>query len=140
MKRALIVVLMVVQLGSCVVDFQACCVGSSKSAPEYQPPTQKNLAAFAFSGTTRDSMDKRRGQADSERSKQVGITFTEVLIVVESGGSGGGLWGGGSKSRNYSKIGADFPCTATTGALWTNGVDGRIQRAKPVSNSLSTKV
>ena len=39
-------------------------------------------------------MDKRRGQADSDRSKQVGITFTEVLIVVESGGSGGGLWGG----------------------------------------------
>ena len=81
---------MVVQLGSCAVDFQACCAGSSKSAPEYQPPTQKNLAAFAFSGTIRDSMDKRRGQADSERSKQVGITFTEVLILVEIGGSGGG--------------------------------------------------
>jgi hypothetical protein len=25
-------------------------------------------------------------------------------------------------------------------ALWTNGVDGQIQRTKPVSNSLSTKV
>ena len=72
-------------------------VWSSKSAPEYQPPTQKNLAAFAFSGTIRDSMDKRRGQADSDRSKQVGITFTEVLIVVESGGSGGGLWGRGDQ-------------------------------------------
>jgi hypothetical protein len=39
-------------------------------------------------------MDKWRGQADSERSKQVGITFTEVLILVEIGGSGGG--GGGN--------------------------------------------
>ena len=53
-------------------------------------------------------MDKRRGQADSERSKQVGITFTEVLIVVESGGSGGGGGGGESNSRNFRKSAPTF--------------------------------
>ena len=37
-------------------------------------------------------MDKRRGQVAQNR---FGITFTEVLIVVESGGRGGGGGPGG---------------------------------------------
>ena len=50
--------------------------------------TQKNLAALAFSGTTRDSMVKRSIQVDSARKIGLDYTLREILIVVESGHSG----------------------------------------------------
>ena len=75
-------------------EFQACCVWSSKSAPEYQPPppaADPTAAAHSLLAEQPEILwtngEDRRIQSAQNR---FGITFTEVLIVVESGGSGGG--------------------------------------------------
>src|SRR5271155_5437771 len=83
-------------------EFQACCVWSSKSDPEYQPPPPAaDPAAAAHSLLVEQpeilwtNGEDRRIQSAQNR---FGITFTKVLIVVESGGSGGGGGGGGGEN------------------------------------------
>ena len=46
-------------------------------------------ADFHCSATTREAMDKWRGQRDSAHKTGLEFIFQEVLIVVQSGGGGG---------------------------------------------------
>jgi len=73
-------------------------------------------------------MDKWMRRADSAHQIGPDPTFHALLIVVESGGRGGGITVGGI-FHSY-KLGMFWLVSPPPLELWTNGCDGQIQRIK----------
>ena len=67
--------------------------GENKSCRNFSAPEIGN--AFAYSYATRGAMDKRRWQADSAHQRGPETTLQDILIVVESGGTGWRIKAGG---------------------------------------------
>src|SRR5271170_3562233 len=93
---------------------------------------------FACTSTTGSPMDKWMQQADSAHQIGPETILQDVLIVVESGGTGGK----NKSCRNFSlsEIGPDFACTSTTGSpmdKWTLQVDSAHQTGlKPIRHAV----
>jgi hypothetical protein len=83
---------------------------------------------FGCSAETIGAVDKQSPQADSAHRVGLETTLPGVLIVVESGGTGGRINGAGI--FHSQKLGSILPVPQQPALLWTNGCYWRVQRIK----------